>query len=312
MTWYPDYGTAMAMSVVSLVMWGSWTVSMKIGGIGDNTLAVFILDYALGMLVSAVAFAGSLGWIETPTDNTTTLSSIQFADPISIFYAVAAGLVFNVSNTMLLVGINIAGMAVAFPLGIGLSFAVGTLLTYAVQPDADPCFMFPGVVVGVLAVVAIGISYHFKMRHDNAEAREAEQFPPSTYNNNEKDESLLPPQENNASRAAALAKRNKLAIIACGIGGLIMGTWSPLSAKSQAPGQLTPYASFLFYILAAAISMPLMSLAVQRTLGDANQRCFQCSAYCRLSCLQHVLGFLGGVAWAIGTVFNMISGNVVG
>ena len=308
MTWYPDYGTAMAMSVVSLVMWGSWTVSMKIGGIGDNTLAVFILDYALGMLVSAFAFAGTLGWIETPTDNTTTLSSIQLADPISIFYAVAAGLVFNISNTMLLVGINIAGMAVAFPLGIGLSFAVGTLLTYAVQPDADPCFMFPGVAVGVLAVAAIGISYHFKMAKENAEVREAEQFPPSTYNS--KDESLLP-QDSSASRAA-LAKRNKLAIIACGIGGLLMSTWSPLSAKSQAPGQLTPYASFLFYILAAAISMPLMSFAVQRALGDADHRCFQCSAYCRLSCLQHVLGFLGGVAWAIGTVFNMISGNVVG
>ena len=78
--------------------------------------------------------------------------------------ALVAGLIFNISNTLLVVGINIAGMAVAFPLAIGLALAVGTVLTYIVQPTADPCLMFPGVGFGVLAVISMGVSYHFLLR----------------------------------------------------------------------------------------------------------------------------------------------------
>ncbi len=75
----------------------------------------------------------------------------------------------------------------------------------------------------------------------------------------------------------------------------------------------TRYTTFLFYVLAAAVTMPLMSMLVQRLLGAPGRRVFRCADYCRvLTCTQHVWGVVGGLAWGVGTIFNMVSGNVVG
>ena len=313
MGWYPDYTSALAMAIISLVMWGSWSVSMKLGKITDNNLSLFLLDYAFGTLFSAIVFAVSLGWTASDSDNSTTLENIEQSKFVSIAYAFIAGFIFNIANTLLVVGINIAGMAVAFPIGIGLSFAVGTILTYVVQPKADPCFMFSGVGFGVLAVVAMGTSYHFKLSAEAKKVSEAEEYPPS-----DKNEAFLANSDGALSSGSEpttnAKKRTTMALVACGVGGCLMGLWSPLNAEATGhdPGQLNPYSSFFFFVAAVAVSMPIMSFLVQRFLGSPGKRSFRCGDYCKMSCGQHVWGLLGGVAWAVGTVFNMISGSIVG
>jgi glucose uptake protein len=53
--------------------------------------------------------------------------------------------VFNLANILLVVAIDIAGMAVAFPVAIGLALVIGVVTNYLATPVGDATTLFAGV-----------------------------------------------------------------------------------------------------------------------------------------------------------------------
>lgn len=87
------------------------------------------------------------------------LRNIGSADATHILLALLGGVVFNVANLLLVAAIDIAGLAVAFPIGIGLALVVGVLLNYFISPKGNPFLLFGGVLLVVLAIVLDALAY---------------------------------------------------------------------------------------------------------------------------------------------------------
>ena len=55
------------------------------------------------------------------------------------------GAIFNLANILLVAAIDIAGMSVAFPVGIGIALVLGVVLNYAADPIGNAAMLFTGV-----------------------------------------------------------------------------------------------------------------------------------------------------------------------
>jgi glucose uptake protein len=102
---------------------------------------------------------GALPWAATGASSLPYLADIQQAHHLHILYAKAGGAVFNVANLLLVAAIDIAGLAVAFPVGIGLALVVGVLLNYLLSPRGNPALLFGGVLLVTLAIVLDALAY---------------------------------------------------------------------------------------------------------------------------------------------------------
>jgi hypothetical protein len=72
------------------------------------------------------------------------------------------GTIFNLANLLLVVAIQLIGLSTAFPLGIGTALVGGTILTYVIDQTGNPYFLFPGVGLALMAVIAMAVA-HAKM-----------------------------------------------------------------------------------------------------------------------------------------------------
>src|SRR5437667_2061308 len=108
------YAIALLFMVGSMLCWGSWANTMKLTR--GYAFQLFYWDYIIGIIVGALLWGFTLG--SAGTSGLTFLADIRHADSVHILYALAGGGVFNVANLLLVAAIDIAGMAVAFPLGI--------------------------------------------------------------------------------------------------------------------------------------------------------------------------------------------------
>ena len=56
-------------------------------------------------------------------------------------------------HILLVIAIDLAGLAVAFPIGIGLALVLGVVQTYWFNPKGDPVLLFAGVALVALAII---------------------------------------------------------------------------------------------------------------------------------------------------------------
>ena len=68
-------------------------------------------------------------------------------------------MVFNAANILLVAAIAIAGMAVAFPVGIGLALVLGVILNYVEEAKGNPVLLFLGVALIAAAIVLNAAAY---------------------------------------------------------------------------------------------------------------------------------------------------------
>ena len=87
------------------------------------------------------------------------LDTLVLASKTKMAYAFASGVVFNLANMLLVAAIAIAGMAVAFPIGIGLAMIIGVGLNYYLNPQGDPLLLFAGAAIVLVAIVVDAIAY---------------------------------------------------------------------------------------------------------------------------------------------------------
>lgn len=118
---------------------------------------LFYWDYSIGLLLCSLLFAFTLGSMGEA--GRSFIPDIQQASSSSLMSAILAGIIFNISNILLVASINLAGMAVAFPVGVGLALALGVITTYIGNPQGDPLILFLGVVCVVIAIIFTAIAY---------------------------------------------------------------------------------------------------------------------------------------------------------
>src|SRR5690242_3394234 len=150
-----SYETALLFMIGSMLCWGSWANAMKL--CPGYRFQLFYWDYLVGLLVGVILLGLSLGSVGSM--GTPFLIDLLHASPVAIAYALAGGVVFNIANLLLVAAIEVAGMAVAFPVGIGLALVIGALSSYLLAPQGNPLLLFGGIVLVVIAIICDSLAY---------------------------------------------------------------------------------------------------------------------------------------------------------
>jgi hypothetical protein len=153
------YGAACLM-IAAMLCWGSWANTMKFAP--KWPLQLFYWDCVVGVLLASIAAGVTLG--STDDSANSCWRNIGMASGDKIAYALAAGVVFNVANLLLVAAISIAGLAVAFPVGIGLALVVGVILNYVLSPAGNPIFLFGGVALVSAAIIVDAMAFRARDR----------------------------------------------------------------------------------------------------------------------------------------------------
>ena len=261
------YWVALLFMLVSMLCWGSWANTMKLTpGYGFQ---LFYWDYVAGVVFGSLCWGLTLG--NYGGGNLSFFASINQANTHHVLLAIAGGAVFNFANLLLVAAIEIAGLAVAFPVGIGLALVVGVLLNYAIAPKGNPLLLFGGMALVVLAISLDALAYFRREK-----------------------------------QRRSISVRGLWISIACGV---LMGVFYPLVTKAlQGPASLGPYTVVFFFALGIAIcAIPVNYLLMKRPLTDAPP--VSMSQYFQTRPSWHLWGVLGGLIWCTGMVFNIVASH---
>jgi glucose uptake protein len=268
------------LMTLSLLCWGSWANSYKLAG--KWRYEIYYFDFAVGVVVAAFLYAftvGNLGY-----DGFSFLDDLMHAGKRQWLYAFAGGLVFNLGNMILMSAISVAGMAMAFPVGIGVAIVVGTSLAYAAKSTGSPALLLGGCVLIAAAAgaAAMAYRYHAVLRHEEL-AR--------------------------AGKAASTRRPNSIkGIVLALVSGLFMGSCLPLveNAREGDLG-LGPYAVAAVFAAGVFFStfvfnVFLMNLPVEGEPVEIPE-IFKSTAK------QHLLGLAGGAVWCTGMVASLAAAS---
>lgn len=259
------YSIALLFMVISMLCWGSWANTVKLAP--GYRFQLFYWDYVVGLLIGALAWGISLGSIGA--SGQPFFAALQAASAQSILFALIGGIIFNVANLLLVAAIDIAGLAVAFPVGIGIALVVGAVSNYLVSPSGNPLLLFGGVGLVVAAIVCDAIAY-----------REREREKP------------------------AIGRRGMVISI---ISGVLMGTFYPFVAKAMTgSGSPGPYATSMIFVIGVAFCCLPVNLLLMRHPLDG-QAPVAMAAYWSASPKWHAWGIVGGMIWCTGAVFNFVA-----
>jgi glucose uptake protein len=145
------FGIALLMIFTSAICWGSWANTYK--GVKNYRFELFYWDYALGIFLIAVVLAFTMG--SSSNDASSFLHNIRAADRSNFIYTLAGGAVFNLANLLLVAAIDMAGLAIAFPVSIGIAMVVGVVSSYVLQPKGNAPLIAAGVACAIIAVISI-------------------------------------------------------------------------------------------------------------------------------------------------------------
>jgi glucose uptake protein len=255
--------------------WGSWANTQKLAGKDRWPFELFYWDYAIGVFAFSVLFAFTLG--SAGSSGTPFLENLGGAQAAAIWTAILSGVLFNISNILLVVGIDAAGMAVAFPVGVGLALVIGTVKSYVLAPQGSAHLLFAGVALIVFAMIMSAVAHH------------------------------------RLKQAAKTKPLRGLAFSA--VAGCLMGFFYPqllasvspdFTARAIQPGLLTPYTALVLFAVGLLVSNIVVNTIFMRagkvTYGD----------YFRGRARLHSLGFLGGCIWMLALSANVIASGVAG
>jgi glucose uptake protein len=259
------YQAALFLMVLTMLCWGSWANTLKL--CPGYRFQLFYWDYAIGLLLATVVWgltAGSLGHA-----GPAFMEAVAHAQWHSILFALCGGLVFNVANLLLVAAIEVAGLAVAFPVGIGLALVIGAVSSYLVTPAANPLLLFGGVALVTVAIVLDAAAY----------------------------------RKREATAKATTTRGIVLSLVA----GVLMGGWYPIATHdlgaASSPG---PYAIALFFAIGVLLStIPANLLLMAKPLDGKPP--VDGSGYWRAPFGWHLAGLFGGAIWCVGAVANFIA-----
>ncbi|MEN6458155.1 MAG: hypothetical protein ABFC63_04440 [Thermoguttaceae bacterium] len=152
-----SHATALVFCIVTMLCWGSWANTQK--AVGRRwRFELFYWDYVFGVVLAALVFAATMGSLG-PVGRS-FLADLRQADLASLGSALLGGVVFNAANILLVAAIALSGMAVAFPVGIGLALVLGVLINYfGGDRSANASLLFLGVALVMAAILLDALAY---------------------------------------------------------------------------------------------------------------------------------------------------------
>ena len=132
-----EYSVAVAFCVVTMICWGSWANTSKIST-KEWPFPLFYWDYSLGLIAVAILFGLTLG--STGVDGRGFIADLRQAGLNSLISAFVGGIVFNISNLLIVAAIAVAGLSIAYPVGVGLALVIGVVVNYLNNPRAIRSF----------------------------------------------------------------------------------------------------------------------------------------------------------------------------
>src|SRR5487761_1181897 len=162
-----SYAIALTLMIISMLCWGSWANTVKL--CHPYRVQLFYWDYVVGLAVGALILGltlGAYGGTGAPF-----LHDLMKADRSHALLAIIGGAIFNIANLLLVAAIDIAGLAVAFPIGIGLALVVGAISSYIISPKGNPLLLFGGIALVVAAIVFDAIAYRLRETEHAAMSR---------------------------------------------------------------------------------------------------------------------------------------------
>ncbi|NJO70491.1 MAG: multidrug DMT transporter permease, partial [Bacteroidetes bacterium] len=156
------YSIAVALTFITMLCWGSWANTQKLAK--GYRFELFYWDYVIGILLFSLLLGFTLG--STGEKGMSFTENIRQASVQDILSAMLGGVIFNLSNILLVAAIAIAGMSIAFPVGVGLCMVLGVIINYIATPKGDAFSLFVGVGLVTLAIIFDALAYR-KMAASN-------------------------------------------------------------------------------------------------------------------------------------------------
>lgn len=270
------YPLAVIFCIITMLCWGSWANTQKLAA-STWRFELFYWDYVIGIVLIAALFAFTLGSVGE--EGRSFIDDIKQADSSNIGSAMLGGVVFNIANILLGAAISIAGMAVAFPVGIGLALVIGVIVNYLDKPVGNSYMIFLGVALVAAAILLNAYAYRRK-----------------------------------ASQAQGVSSKGLILSV---VAGVLMGYFYKYVAQAMFPdflvpeaGKLSPYTAVFFFSIGIFLSnfvfntflmfRPFVGAPV--SYGD----------YFRGSLKNHLTGILGGAIWCVGMAFSIIASDKAG
>ena len=288
-----NYLLAVIFCVVTMFCWGSWGNTQKLAG-KTWRYELFYWDYVIGVLLFALVsglvagsglLPGSMG-----DASWSFLPNLGQASWGNIGSALLGGVVFNAANILLAAAISIAGMSVAFPVGIGLALVLGVIINYVGDGKGNPYLLFAGVALIVVAILCNAFAYKIKQAAESA-----------------------------GRRANNLTKGIVLSVI-CGVlmsffyfivaRTMPQGLDAQLMASPIVPGMMTPYSAFFVFACGVFLSTFVFNAIAMRhpVAGEPITE----RAYFRGGFKVHLVGILGGLIWGLGNGINLVAAGTAG
>jgi glucose uptake protein len=272
-----NYSVAVVFCIITMLCWGSWANTQKLAS-KSWRFELFYWDYVIGILLFSLVSAFTLGSMGH--------GGRGFVDDLSqasfkyIGSALLGGVIFNAANILLSAAISIAGMAVAFPVGIGLALVLGVLINYFGAEKGNPVLLFSGVALIALAIVLNAIAYG----------------------------------RTSKSNSRVSSRGIWLSLLA----GLLMSFFYRFIAAGMdlenfanpAAGKMTPYTAVFVFSVGIFLSNFVFNTILMRRPFDGAPVSYR--DYFRGRMPTHLVGIAGGLIWGLGNSFNLIAAGKAG
>ena len=279
-----SYGVLLTILILGMFAWGAWANTLKATA-GKWRFELYCFDFAIGLLLAAVVVA--LTWGNLGFDGFSFRDDLQLAGKRQDLFAFVAGCVFNLGNMLLLGGLSLVGMSVAFPVALGFALVVGVCWNFALSPGGNPALLFTGAAAALGGVVAAILAYRVYA---------AKQLQPVTQTGKAK------------SRKNTISSKGVALALA---GGLFLGSFSPLIllARSDENG-LGPYSSGFIFAVGVFFSTFVYNLFFMNLPAKGDP--IDLGEYFRAPAQRHGMGVLGGILWYIGAIASLVAGRAEG
>jgi glucose uptake protein len=272
-----NYPLAVVFCIITMLCWGSWANTQKLAG-KTWRFELFYWDYVIGILLFSLLSALTLGSIGK--QGRSFMDDWQQADSSNIISALLGGVIFNVANILFSAAIAIAGMAVAFPIAIGLALVLGVVVNYTASQKGDPVFLFIGVALVAVAIIINAVAYR--------------------------------------KASAANKQVTSKGIIISLVAGVLMSFFYRFIAASMdlenfenpAAGKMTPYTAVFIFSAGILLSNFIFNTILMKKPLQGLPTGYK--EYFKGNFSVHMVGVLGGLIWGLGNSLNLIAAGKAG
>ena len=272
-----SYALAVVLCIITMLCWGSWANTQKLAS-KSWAFPLFYWDYVIGIVLLSLVFGVTLG--SSGAEGRSFFEDLAQGSQSAYLSAFIGGVIFNIANLLIVAAISVAGMAVAFPVGIGIALVLGVVVSYVAEPVGDPLFLFTGVGLVAVAIVIDALIYK-----------------------------RLPNQQ-----SSSVTKGLLLSVA----GGVLMGFFFRFVAASVSTdfvtpqaGLFTPYSAVFVFSLGIFASNFIWNTWFMFRPVEG-ERVSYADYFKQGTPKLHLIGILGGIIWGIGMSLSMIASDKAG